>query len=408
MLDLFTLQDEIDSKSQEKANDKILVELFEAYYDARKHKRNKKTALKFETNYESHIIKLHQEIINKTYIPQNSIAFINTKPVIREVFAARFQDRIIHHFIFNHINHIFEKTFIHDSYSCRKNKGTLFGIKQAETYIRQCSQNYTKDTYILKLDIKGYFYSMNKNILYSKIEKTLKPNKSSLDIDYDLLDFIIKQTIFTDHTKNAIKIKDDKNWKILPNDKSLYHAKLNCGLPIGNLTSQLFSNIYMNDFDHFVKNELNIKYYGRYVDDFFLIHNDKEYLLSTINIIKKKLETQFNLKVHPKKIYFQPYKRGMQFLGGYIKPNVRYISKRTKGNFNNLISKTNKDLNNPNNINTDFLFKLRAKFNSYLGLMSHFKSYKLRAKSLSKLNAIFYNYFYFSKDLSKINIKKGI
>ena len=143
------------SITEKEQNRELLVDIFKAYRSARKNKRAKKSQLEFEFNYESKLIKLHKEIIQRKYTPLQSTAFISTKPVIREVFAAHFQDRIVHHLIFNHISPIFEKEFIEDSYSCRKAKGTLYGVNRIFDFVNESSKHYTKDAYILKLDIQG-------------------------------------------------------------------------------------------------------------------------------------------------------------------------------------------------------------------------------------------------------------
>ena len=151
----------------------LLCDLFQAYYNARRNKRNTVNVLKFELDYEVKLFKLYQEIKSRTYELSRSICFIVFKPVQREIFAADFRDRIVHHLIYNYINPFFERIFINDSYSCRINKGTSYGIKRLDYFIRSCSRNYTQDCYILKLDIKGYFMSMDRSILYEKIEKTI-------------------------------------------------------------------------------------------------------------------------------------------------------------------------------------------------------------------------------------------
>ncbi|NVP17146.1 hypothetical protein HUU51_00290 [Candidatus Gracilibacteria bacterium] len=143
-------------------NEKLLQNLFIAYYDARKNKRNKKTQLEFEINLESNLLSLYEELINGKYIVGKSIYFIQKTPVKREIFAGNFRDRIIHHLLYNYISPIFENEFIYDSYSCIKGRGTSFGIERINKAIRSCSNNYTEDCYILKLDISGYFMSFYK------------------------------------------------------------------------------------------------------------------------------------------------------------------------------------------------------------------------------------------------------
>ena len=151
--------------------DQLLIDLFLAYFSARKNKRNTLSALEFELNYEKEIFKLYQELKSGNYEISKSSAFIIFDPVQREIIASSFCDRVIHHLIFNYINSIFEPTFIYDSYSCRKNKGTHFGIKRVSKFIKSCSNNYQNNCYVLKLDLSGYFMNINHNILYKKIEK---------------------------------------------------------------------------------------------------------------------------------------------------------------------------------------------------------------------------------------------
>ena len=147
-------------------------------------------------------MQLHKEINNGTYRIGRSIAFIVDNPVKREIFAADFRDRVVHHLIIGKLNQLFEKQFVHDSYSCRVGKGTHFGIQRVDKFIRQCSDNYTKDCYILKLDLQGFFMSINKNILYAKLEKFI--NEKYQQADKALIIKLCKQIIFNDPTKNCI------------------------------------------------------------------------------------------------------------------------------------------------------------------------------------------------------------
>ena len=244
---------------EEQYNKQLLIDLFQAYYDARSNKRNTLNALNFEMDYEHNIFKLHKEIITGIYKIKPSICFINYKPVQREIFAADFRDRVVHHLVYNYIAPIFEKTFINDSYSCRVGKGTHYGIKRIDHFIRSCSENYHKNCYILKLDIKGYFMSIEKTLLLQKVEDTLLNYRKTVDFNLPLIIGLLRQIIYNDPTENYILKGNRKDWNGLPPSKSLYYSEKNTGLPIGNLTSQLFSNVYLNKFDHFVKKELGIK-----------------------------------------------------------------------------------------------------------------------------------------------------
>jgi retron-type reverse transcriptase len=178
-----------------------LEELFDAYFNCRSNKRNTANAIAFEVDYESNLVKLVEEINNGSYQIGRSIAFIVNKPVKREIFAANFRDRVVHHLIFNKLNPLFEKKFIHDSYSCRVGKGTHFGIQRINKFIRQCSANYTKDCYILKLDLQGFFMSINKNILFEKLEHFIQQKYKAPD--KELIIELCRKVIFNDPTQNC-------------------------------------------------------------------------------------------------------------------------------------------------------------------------------------------------------------
>jgi len=178
----------------------LIEDLFQAYYDARRNKRSKKDVIEFEMNYERNLFVLADDIWSGKYQPGPSVCFIVDKPVKREIFAASFRDRIVHHLIYNNINPIFERKFINDSYSCRIGKGTSYGIKRLSHFIRSCSENYKKDCYVLKLDLKGYFMSINKKILHDKITKTLNTARETYVCKNEKLEKItrdlVRKTIF--------------------------------------------------------------------------------------------------------------------------------------------------------------------------------------------------------------------
>jgi len=383
---------------------KLYQDLIQAYYDTRKHKRNTASALAFEKNYEINLFDLRRDLINWTYKISPSICFIIKDPVQREIFAADFRDRIIHHLIYNYIYKIFDRHFIYDSYSCRLGKWTHFGVRRIDHFIRSCTRNYSRDAYILKLDIKWFFMHINKDILFRQILKVLNkcpPVKGELKgvcINYDFLINLIHQVIFHDSTIDCI-IKWSKpacpvgrsDWNGLPQDKSLFNSPTNTGLAIGNLTSQLFANIYLDDLDKFIKYKLWCKYYWRYVDDFVMIDTDKQKLLSIIPVIKNFLNDNLCLILHPKKIYFQHYSKWVQFLGAFIKPYRSYIRKRTIWKFNNKI-----DL-----ILSNDLEKWLSAINSYLGLCKHHKSFKIRKRICEKLS----DYYSFDPNFIYAKIK---
>ena len=317
----------------------------------------------------------------------------------REVFAPQFIDRVVHHFIVLYINPQVEQVLIEDCYSCRKNKGTLYGIERAKKKMRSVTQNYAKEAYILKLDISGYFMNMNTTILYNQIQKLqLVENTACSSFEKEVLHYLINEVIFTNPIHQCQINGNKELWKFIPNTKSLFHSPHGCGLPIGNLTSQIFGNIYLNDFDHWVKTDLGIKYYGRYVDDMYFMHNDKDFLKQCILKVPQKMKS-YGMEIHPKKIYFQHYNKGIHFLGRYIKPYRSYISNRTKNNFVKLIEKINKTIVlEPKELTENgVLHYFLCRINSYWGLFIKANSYSFLKKAMLKLHTSFYTFYYFEK-----------
>lgn len=363
----------------------LLEDLFRAYFDARRNKRNTINQLRFELNFESEVIALCDDILSCNYKVKPSICFIVDKPVKREIFAADFRDRVVHHLIFNYTNPYFDSLFIEDSYSCRKDKGTLYGINRVAGFVKECSDNYTSGCYILKLDIEGYFMNINRTLLSGIIKAQLdRFPELDKDIPFDrgLLYYLIDSILKDDPTQNCIIKGHRSDWDGLPSSKSLFNRQKNYGLPIGNLTSQLFSNVYLHNFDDFVKNELNIQYYGRYVDDFVIIHKDKQFLKDVQPKLALYLRDRLELKIHPKKVYLQHYSKGVNFLGAAIKPNRTYITNRTKKNFRKNVEWWEKYLSEERNVTVRSLNKLMMSLNSYLGIMGHHRTYNIRKKSL--------------------------
>ncbi|NDV93402.1 hypothetical protein D0T84_00520 [Dysgonomonas sp. 521] len=391
-------------------DDNLLTDLFMAYFDARKNKRNTINQVRFEIDYEKNVLALYRDITGRTYKVSPGICFIIDEPVKREIFAADFRDRVIHHLLFNYINPVFDKVFIDDSYSCRKGKGTLYGIRRIESFIRECSGNYMRDCYILKLDIRGYFMNIDKNILhmqlFSMLHKAGENGDTPFGADQELIMYLIK-AILDDNPVDNCRIKGRKSdWNGLPPSKSLFNSLAGSGLPIGNLTSQLFSNVYLHPLDCFVKETLGFRYYGRYVDDLAIIHTDKELLKQAIIQIRDFLSENLNLELHPHKIYLQHYTKGVNFLGATLKPHRSYIANRTKKKFRQCVNDWNRRLSSRNEPDRCELEKMRASVNSYLGIMVHHRTYNIRKKMLLEKENHFFRYGYLSGGLRHFVLKK--
>jgi hypothetical protein len=379
-------------------------ELFTAYFDCRRNKRNTYNALAFEKHFEKNIFQLAQDLYSGTYRPGRSMAFIVNKPVKREIFAADFKDRVVHHWLINKLNPMFEKLFIDDSYACRKSKGTLFGIRRLEMFIKECSSQYTQDCYILKLDIKGFFMHINRNLLYSNLERFIRANYKGNDLE--LFMPILQKVVFNNPVDHCIIKGAICEWEGLPPNKSLFHSPAQCGLPIGNLTSQIFANFYLHALDFYIKENLKVLYYGRYVDDFVLVEHDKVKLKAKIEKIAEFLSCNLGLELHPNKIYLQHYTKGVKFLGAVLKPGRIYLVKRTWGNFYQSIQKFNK-ITNTNKMSPELDSKFLSCMNSYLGLASHFATYKRRNKMIEEnMSVKWLNRFIHNKRKAKFKFRK--
>jgi len=353
----------------------LAEELFEAYFEARRNKRNTLNALRFEIQFESEVLALAEEIEKGSYRLSRSICFLVHDPVIREIFAADFRDRVVHHYVIRKINPLFERSFLPDAYACRKDKGTHYGVSRVMQQIRKCSRHYTRPCFILKLDIQGFFMNIPRPILWQKLsvfldEKYHEPDKERI---LNLLYLIVHH----DSSKHCVIKGDRGEWKKVPANKSLFTTAPECGLPIGNLTSQILANFYLNELDHFIVKKIAPEgYYGRYVDDFIIVHPSDRFLKDLRREIQEFLQCELKLTLHPKKIYLQPYEKGVRFLGTMIKPWRIYSQKRITGRFKEKMYQWL--LHYPHWKNDD---ALRQKFNaclhSYLGLLKHYKTFRI-------------------------------
>ena len=284
--------------------------LYNSYLKARRGKNNSAEVLRFNYNLEGELLKLQCELKNQTYKTGKYRHFIIFEPKERKISALPFRDRVVHHAICSVIGVIFEKKFIYDSYACRKGKGTHAGVDRIQRFIRKVSIN----CYVLKCDVSKYFSSVNPKVLKQVIREKIADKKL-----LQLLDKIIESS-------------DLENSDFSNSEENNNQDSLNNGIPIGNLTSQLFANIYLNKLDEYIKYELKIKYYLRYMDDFVILHESKEYL----HEVKEKVRIFFismKLTLHPKKANIFPVALGIDFLGYRIFNNHRLIRKSTVKRF---------------------------------------------------------------------------
>lgn len=342
--------------------------IFKAYLDCRKTKRQTINALKYELNLESNLAKLQQELATKTYYPSRSICFVVTTPKPREIFAAEFNDRIVHHILINQVQHIWEKRiFIPNSYACRKGKGHHYGVSHVLQFAKQFA-------FYGQFDIANFFSSIDKDILYDCFSRVIlkahKPNFWKEEILW-----LAKTIIFHDPTQNFYYKGNPRLIQLVPFGKSLFDQNEKTGLPIGNLTSQFFANVYLNELDQYITKTLRCLAYGRYVDDFLLFSDTREEILRWRNAISIFLASNLHLSLHPRKQQIQPTRHGIPFVGYFIKPWGVTVRRNVVKNIKSRLYVNNKREN--------FEYLVRS-VNSYFGHLRKAKTNRLRQHLIEK------------------------
>ncbi|MBO7126414.1 reverse transcriptase [bacterium] len=395
--------------------------IFKAYIDCRRRKRSTVNAQKFERKLCTNIVSLTKSLQSGNYEPGKSICFVVRNPKPREVFAADFRDRIVHHLLVRFLEQHWEKVFIHDSYACRKNKGTLAAVERLHHNMLSISKNGKKRAYFMQLDVKNFFMSIDREILWKFLEKGLRKQlgirknaencvqMTIFDLDFSekeqnfkKISKVLHTLLFHEPTKDYINKSTKREWSWVPPEKSLFNAEKGKGLPIGNLTSQFFANVYLNALDQFIKHVLKIKYYVRYVDDFVIMHEDKEQLRTWLTAIKEFLKEKLGLRLK-NEVKVASLGNGINFLGYVQHIFYRLVRRRVVDNFRNklrwwavgepvepsLISTSLNDretfqetsLQESNKINV--LSKLRSVLTSYLAYSSKANSFRIVQKTLS-------------------------
>ena len=307
--------------------------LLYAWREFKQGKTKKKDLQEFEMSLMDNILNLHKDLREKTYTHGQYQHFVVCDPKRRDIHKASVRDRLLHHALYRKIYPFFDTTFIADSYSCRYNKGTYRAIKRFDVFAGKVSKNHTRTCYVLKCDIRKFFASINHTILLE----------------------ILKQ-----------RIQDEDILKLLENIIGSFHSVTHgVGLPLGNLTSQLLVNIYMNEFDQYVKHTLKVKYYIRYADDFVFLSEDKNYLESMRQKVEDFLTHRLRLSLHPDKVFLSTFTSGIDFLGWIHFPHHKVLRTTTKRRVLRNIDEKN--------------------LTSYLGLLFHGNGLKISCEILSRI-----------------------
>lgn len=335
---------------------------------------------------------LAKEVYDRTYKPTTSICFIVTLPKLREIFAANFRDRIVQHWLCLRLEPLFEERFVEQgnvSFNCRKGFGTFACIKQVKENTIMVSEDYSKEAWYAQFDIKGFFMSIDCEVLLQLLLPFIKEKWSYwegtvYEKDLDLVLWLAEVIIRHRPQDDCIRQGNIQLWKLLPKSKSLFHVRKMCGEPIGNLTSQLFANFYMSYFDDVAIREAKKRgaTYTRFVDDFVFVCKSKEDAIFFKNFSRYYLRKLLNIRMHPDKIYIQEVKKGIKIVGGIVKPGRTYLSNRTVGNFTNTVRLLEQACKEGNK---ESINQYVIAINSYMGFLIHHQSYSIRRKTFSNL-----------------------
>lgn len=314
-----------------------LENLFLAWEEFQCGKRKKADVLKFEFDLEDNLFRFHEELKTKNYRHSDYTAFTVCDPKPRRIHKACVRDRVLHHAIFRVIYPIFDKGFIFDAYSCRNEKGPHRAVTRLEKFLKKESRNNHRNIFALKCDIRKFFDS----------------------VDQDILLIIIRR-----------KIKDTDAMWLIENIVRSFEK----GLPLGNVTSQLFANIYLNELDQFVKHKFHQKFYLRYCDDFIVLGENAETLKELIMPIREFLGNKLRLALHPEKVIIRKYRQGIDFLGYVVLPHHRVLRTKTKRRTFRRLDEKRFEFQ-AGLISED---SLNQSLQSYLGILKHCKGVKIR------------------------------
>lgn len=300
-------------------DDLTIEEIIHAYQCCRRQKRSAWTAIEFETNFSQNIIDIYRRVKECTWKPDGHMCFVVMNPKPREVWASKFADRVVHHLVYNRLRPRFEPGWIATTFACIEGRGTGGAADWAERAARKVTRGWSQPAYVLQVDIRNFFPSIDRQHLHELLLPACHEN---------WVRHLVNEVVNVDVTENAHFPGNSDLLKLIPGHKSLWNAKPGKGLPIGNLTSQFGANVYLSAMDRLMVNSGNARHYGRYVDDIVMMDTDIDNLRNAYRRIVRELY-RMGLELHPDKTRFGPVADGFDFCGRFIKPRRTYLRRRT-------------------------------------------------------------------------------
>jgi len=375
----------------------FLTSVEEAYADCLHGKMSSKQALEYMQEATGDLPRLAWELYSGTYKPTTSTCFIVQYPKLREVFAASFRDRIVHHWICLRLEPLFEARFVSQgnvSFNCRKGYGTDAAVRSVVDGMYRVSNGYQREAWVFKGDLSGFFMSIDKHLLWYLLERFISRRYHG---NYKDILLRITQAVVMHHPEEDCLLNSRITlWQGLTPNKSLFTCDKTKGEPIGNLTTQLFANFLMSFFDQYIIRVFSGRRYSytRFVDDWTLICDDKAFLLQAIPKMEEFLRDKLQLTMHSDKRYLQPVSHGVSFVGTYIKPGRLYLSNRTWARFAERALGFRRLMDNKDELSTLDCKRIEQVINSYLGFCNGKKTYKKRKEILDMMGCRLYKYFF--------------
>ncbi len=384
--------------------------VIEAYQDCLRGKMKSSQAVSYMMIARDDLIKLAVELWTGSYTPGTSTCFLVKYPKLREVFAAAFRDRIVHHWVCLRLEPLFEHRFVQQgnvSFNCRKGYGTDKAVLHVAEGMRKVSDNYRKPAWVFRGDLVGFFMSIDKDLLWSLLEKFIKRWRKRYAIhaakpfdarpDGEMYwDILLRTTeaIVKHHPENDCIINASADlWQGLSPNKSLFTSET--GEPIGNLTTQLFANFLMSHFVTYVQWLYRHKNYtmAQFVDDFTIVCDDERFIIESIPKLEHFLKERLRLALHKDKRYMQPVAHGLLFVGTYIKPGRLYMSNRTRARFKERCEGFRRMMEERGELSTLDCRRIEQVINSYLGFCKGRQTYRMRRSYIESIGERFWNHF---------------
>jgi len=368
----------------------------EAYYTTRQNKRRSADSVEFELHWERNLMRLKKQLEDHTFAP-SAYTFIAPRPRPREVFACEMALRIVHHYIDMRIRPLLESEMTERTFNNRIGYGGIEALNCVISDIYDVSCGFTKDAWIIKMDLKGYFPNASQDIVFRQLSELVERRYEGED--KDLLQFMIMRSVFSYPTRHCYRKSALEKWKDIPDSKSLFKKPDGIGGAIGHLIWQNAMNYYLNDVDHYIIDDCGL-HYVRFVDDMVIVTDNKESTLALIQEIRKQLAA-LGCELHDKKFYCQHYTKGVDFIGTHIKLDRVYVNSRNIRNMRESIHQFNRC------VSVKKLETFLASMNSYLGILKGRNAYGIMRNLLKEVSPKWMKYCHFNEERRCFQANEG-